>query len=111
MEPIHTEIELNNLIVTTKQIDRLPAKPRKIDISVFRNLKTEPYPRQPADGGMGQGNGLRGLKMGEGDAGALRDAIDDLTREGAIGRGLGLITQYNRVVQSSEKSPYYPVNT
>ena len=49
--------------------------------------------------------------MGEGDAGALRDAIDDLTREGAIGRGLGLITQYNRVIQSSEKSPYYPVNT
>lgn len=39
MEPIHTEIELKDLVLNTGQIEGLPANPRKIDVNAFSTLK------------------------------------------------------------------------
>ena len=39
MEPIHTEIELKDLVLNTGQIEGLPANPRKIDVNAFSKLK------------------------------------------------------------------------
>lgn len=39
MEPIHTEIELKKLVLSTGQIEGLPANPRKIDVNAFSKLK------------------------------------------------------------------------
>ena len=43
------------------------------------------------------------LKMGDGDAGTLRDAIDELTRKGCKVGDLVLITQYDKVITIQRK--------
>lgn len=43
------------------------------------------------------------LKMGDGDAGTLRDAIDELTRKGCKVGDLVLITQYDKVIPIQRK--------
>lgn len=39
MDPVHTEIELKDLVLNTGQIEGLPANPRKIDVNAFSKLR------------------------------------------------------------------------